>query len=93
MDDAGLVRQGESQPAAAAADGLVLISFFGRAGAVLVGSDNRAVDHRIFVIGVGARGWNTLCQTPLLAQRLNRRWVFFQPPKRSGRSRRGIPVR
>jgi len=34
-----------------------------------------------------ARGSTPRCRTPFLAQRLNRRWVFFQPPKRSGRSR------
>src|SRR5215831_8112652 len=31
--------------------------------------------------------------TPVLAQRLNRRCVFFQSPKRSGKSRQGIPAR
>jgi hypothetical protein len=36
---------------------------------------------------------NTRCQILFLAQRLNRRCVFFQSPKRSGKSRHGIPAR
>ena len=36
---------------------------------------------------------NTRAQTPLFAQRLNRLWVFSQSPKRSGRSRQGMPAR
>ena len=31
--------------------------------------------------------------TPPLAQRLNRVCVLFQPPKRSGRARQGMPAR
>src|ERR1700712_5628943 len=34
-----------------------------------------------------------LVQTPRLAQRLCRRWVLFQSPRHSGRSRHGMPVR
>lgn len=34
-----------------------------------------------------------LPHTPFLAQRLHRRWVLFQLPKLSGRSRQGVPVR
>ena len=37
-----------------------------------------------------ARCSNTRCHTPVLLQRLNRRCVFFQSPKRSGRSRHGM---
>src|SRR5215472_1126992 len=40
-----------------------------------------------------ARCSKTRSHTPALAQRLNRRCVFFQSPKRSGRSRHGIPAR
>ena len=40
-----------------------------------------------------ARCCNTRCHSPFLARRLNRRCVFFQLPKRSGRSRQGIPAR
>jgi hypothetical protein len=40
-----------------------------------------------------ARCSKIFCQTPVLLQRLNRRWVFFQSPNRSGRSRQGIPAR
>src|SRR5215471_10001499 len=39
-----------------------------------------------------ARCSKTRSHTPVLAQRLNRRCVFFQSPKRSGRSRHGIPA-
>src|SRR6516165_2655557 len=39
-----------------------------------------------------ARCSKTRSHTPALAQRLNRRCVFFQSPKRSGRSRHGIPA-
>ena len=41
-----------AQPVATVADGLILI-FFWRAGAVLMGTDNGAIDHRIVVIGIG----------------------------------------
>jgi hypothetical protein len=40
-----------------------------------------------------AKCWNTLAHTPLAAQRLNRVWTGFQGPKRSGKSRQGIPAR
>ena len=36
-----------------------------------------------------AKGSNTLCHIPFLAQRLKRRWVFFQSPKCSGRDAMG----
>ena len=36
-----------------------------------------------------AKGSNTLCQMPFWAQRLNRRWLFFPSPKRSGRDAMG----
>jgi hypothetical protein len=40
-----------------------------------------------------ARCRKTRSDTPALAQRLNRRCVFFRSPKRSARSRDGIPAR
>src|SRR5262249_13634050 len=40
--------------------------------------------------GSAARDSKRRCHTPLLAQRLNRLWVFFQSPNRCGRSRHGI---
>ena len=40
-----------------------------------------------------AKGSNTLCQMPFWAQRLNRRWLFFPSPKRSGRDAMGRAVR
>ncbi len=40
-----------------------------------------------------ARAWNTRCRTPGLAQRLNRRCTLFHSPRRSGRSRHGMPAR
>ncbi len=35
----------------------------------------------------------TRAHTPRFAQRLKRVWVCFQLPKRSGRSRQGMPAR
>lgn len=43
--------------------------------------------------GSAAKCLNIRSQTPVLAQRLKRRWVLFQSPKRSGRSRQGAPLR
>ena len=40
-----------------------------------------------------ARCAKTRAQTPVLAQRPKRVCTFFQPPKRSGRSRHGMPAR
>jgi hypothetical protein len=61
-------RQGmdfRAHPAAAAVDGLILI-FFWRAGAVLVGSDDGAVDHRIFVVGIGGQAFEHALPNPVL---------------------------
>jgi|SRR5947208_11496933 len=43
--------------------------------------------------GSAAKCSNICSQTPVLAQRLKRRCVLFQSPKRSGRSRQGAPQR
>jgi hypothetical protein len=43
--------------------------------------------------GSSAKTLKRFFQTPLSAQREKRLWVFFQPPKRSGRSRHGAPDR
>src|SRR5271169_566187 len=43
--------------------------------------------------GSAAKCLNIRSQTPALAQRLKRRCVLFQSPKRSGRSRQGAPLR
>jgi hypothetical protein len=43
--------------------------------------------------GSAANALKRFSQTPLAAQREKRLWVFFQPPKRSGRSRHGAPER
>ena len=82
-----------AQPTAAAADGLILIFFWARRrcadgpGQLCCRSSHIRYRHR-------RPGAETLCcHTPFLAQRLNRRCVFFQPPNRSGRSRHGIPAR
>jgi hypothetical protein len=40
-----------------------------------------------------ARRAKTRAQTPVLTQRPKRVCTFFQPPKRSGRSRQGMPAR
>jgi hypothetical protein len=40
-----------------------------------------------------AKAWNSLSQTPLLAQRLCRVCTAFQSPDRSGKSRQGMPAR
>ena len=58
-------------------------------GAVLVRPDNGGVDHRVFVIRIIGQVLKRLSQTPLAAQREKRLWVFFQSPKRSGKSRHG----
>jgi hypothetical protein len=47
--------------------------------------DARAYDHRM--------DWKTRLQTPDLAQRPRRRWMFLQSPECSGRSRHGMPAR
>ena len=59
------------------------------ASAMQMGAHNRAIDQRIFVVGVSCRCWKTRSRTPASAQRLNRRRTFFQSPNRSGRSRHG----
>jgi len=43
--------------------------------------------------GSSAKALKRLSQTPLFAQREKRVCVFFQPPKRSGKSRHGAPER
>src|SRR5712671_1210310 len=43
--------------------------------------------------GSSAKVLKRLSQTPLAAQREKRLWMFFQSPKRSGRSRHGAPER
>ena len=45
------------------------------------------------LLGSSAKALKRLSQTPALAQRENRVCVFFQPPKRSGKSRHGAPER
>jgi hypothetical protein len=41
-------------------------SFFGGAGAVLVGPDDGAVDHRVFVVGIGGQMLEDLLPDPAL---------------------------
>lgn len=43
--------------------------------------------------GSSANVLKRLSHTPLFAHRENRVWMFFQLPKRSGRSRHGAPER
>jgi hypothetical protein len=43
--------------------------------------------------GSSAKVLKRLSQTPFAAQREKRLWVFFQSPKRSGKSRHGAPER
>src|SRR6266404_1674262 len=43
--------------------------------------------------GSSAKVLKRLSQTPLAAQREKRLWMFFQSPKRSGKSRHGAPER
>jgi hypothetical protein len=45
-----------------------------------------------FVVGIGREMLEERFQTPDLAQRLWRRCTFFQSPKRSGKSRHGMPA-
>ena len=81
-----------AQSALAAADRLIVI-FFGCAGTVLVGAPDGAVNHRIFVVGLGGQVLEEALPAPFLAQRLSLLCVFFQSPNRSVKSRQGIPVR
>ena len=62
-------------------------------GAVLVRPNDGGVDHRVFVIQIIGQVLNRLSQTPLAAQRKKRSWIFFQSPKRSGKSCYGAPER
>jgi len=80
-----------AQSALAAADRLIVI--FLCAGTVLVGAPDGAVNHRIFVVGLGGQVLEEALPAPFLAQRLSLLCVFFQSPNRSGKSRQGIPVR
>ena len=43
----------------------LLTPFFGRAGAVLMGSDNGALDHRIFVVGIGGQAFEHALPNPV----------------------------
>src|SRR6476661_157124 len=84
------------EPASAAAEGLLVLAagpvpFLGAPAAQ--GCARMMVESRINHSRSGScRASNTCCQTPLRAQRSNRRQVEFQLPKRSGRSRHGAPV-
>jgi hypothetical protein len=60
---------------------------------VLVSAHYGAVDHGVFVVGIGGEMLKQPLPTPDSAQRLKRRWTFFQSPKRSGKSRQGMPTR
>ena len=80
------------QPATRAPYGLVETPFFRAPAlcwwALVLGLDPRMVAPIIAysLPGSSAKALKRLFQTPLSAQREKRRWVFFQPPKRSGKS-------
>jgi hypothetical protein len=52
-----------AQPAATKPDRLILVFFWG-AGAVLVGAHDGAVDHRVFVVGIGGQMLEDLLPHP-----------------------------
>jgi hypothetical protein len=52
-----------------------------------------AVDHRAFIVRILGKLSENPLQTPVSAHRLKRRWMFFQSPKRPGKSRQGMPAR
>src|SRR3984885_451722 len=82
-----------AQPAVAGPDRLVLASFFW-APALCWWARTMVLSIIAYSLSASAaRCRNTRSHTPLLAQRLNRRWTFVPSPNRSGRSRHGIPVR
>src|SRR6476646_2199154 len=82
-----------AQSAARAPDCLVLTSFFW-APALCWWARTMVLSIIAYSLSASAaRCWNIRSQTPLLAQRLNRVWIFVPSPNRSGRSRHDIPVR
>ena len=82
-----------AQSAFAAADRLIVI-FFWAAPALCWWARTMVLSIIAYSLSASvARCSKRRCHTPFLAQRLNRLWVFFQSPNRSGRSRQGIPVR
>jgi hypothetical protein len=62
---------------------------FFRACTVLIGPHDGAVDHRIFIVSIGRQ----LLKDPLPDAGVLSGEAFFQSPKRSGKSRQGIPAR
>ena len=82
-----------AQSALAAADRLIVIFFWG-APALCWWARTMVLSIIAYSLSASvARCSKRRCHTPFLAHRLNRLWVFFQSPNRSGRSRQGIPVR
>jgi hypothetical protein len=79
--------------AARAADGLVTAPFL-RAPALCWCALTMVASIIAYSLsGSSAKVLKRLSQTPLVAQREKRLWVFFQSPKRSGKSRQGAPER
>jgi hypothetical protein len=61
--------------------------------AVLARPDDGGVDHRVFVIRIIGQGLEKILPNSARGQREKRLWIFFQSPKRSGKSRHGAPER
>ena len=81
------------ETAARAADGLVVTPFF-RAPALCWCALTMVASIIAYSLsGSSAKVLKRLSQTPLAAQREKRLWMFFQSPKRSGKSRHGAPER
>jgi hypothetical protein len=81
------------EPAARAADGLVEPLFLSAPALCWWARTIVASIMAYSLSGSSAKALKRLSQTPLTAQREKRRWVLHQPPKRSGKSRHGVPTR
>src|SRR6516162_10177901 len=80
-----------AQPAFAAPDRLVFIVFF---WALCWCARTMVLSIIAYSLSASAASISKIFfQTPLLAQRENRVWILIGSPKRSGRSRQGIPAR
>jgi hypothetical protein len=81
------------EPTARAADGLVEIFFLSAPALCWWALTMVASIMAYSLSGSSAKALKRLSQTPLTAQREKRLCVLHQPPKRSGKSRHGVPTR
>jgi len=81
------------EPAARAADGLIETPFLSAPALCWWARTIVASIIAYSLSGSSAKALKRFSQTPLAAQREKRLWVLHQPPKRSGKSRHGVPTR